>query len=257
MRIIAQLASLLLMLGGTGAAEGQQLVSALSKHTVQITSSFVGDSLTYFGSIEPGPEGTSVDAQGPLDIVIVVSGPVTPLVTISRMTNAFGIWLNTEHESFRDLPAYFRVFSNRPLNEITDRATLAAAGISPATRIGDAAAEGGRVTASLMQDELIRFMEQRQRFDVIEDGVTFYSPALYAARLDLPPDVPSGEFSLHTYLFRHGQIIDTRPDNFVVQTKGLENFLRDAAHLQPLAYGLACVVLALFTGWLGGVLFKR
>ena len=46
-------------------------------------------------------------------------------------------------------------------------------------------------------------------------------------------------------------------DGWAVQSIGFERFLALSAVQQPLLYGLVCVVLALFTGWLGGVLFKR
>ena len=38
---------------------------------------------------------------------------------------------------------------------------------------------------------------------------------------------------------------------------GFERFLALSAVQQPALYGLICVILALFTGWLGGVIFKR
>ena len=38
---------------------------------------------------------------------------------------------------------------------------------------------------------------------------------------------------------------------------GFENFVFVASRQQPLLYGLVCVVLALGTGWLAGVVFRR
>jgi hypothetical protein len=38
---------------------------------------------------------------------------------------------------------------------------------------------------------------------------------------------------------------------------GFERFLYNAAVGQPFLYGLVCVILAIFTGWLGGVVFRR
>ena len=38
---------------------------------------------------------------------------------------------------------------------------------------------------------------------------------------------------------------------------GFSERIASAAVGYPLYYGLACVVLALFTGWLGGVVFRR
>ena len=37
----------------------------------------------------------------------------------------------------------------------------------------------------------------------------------------------------------------------------VERFLELAATQQPALYGIACVLLAIGTGWLGGVVFRR
>jgi hypothetical protein len=42
-----------------------------------------------------------------------------------------------------------------------------------------------------------------------------------------------------------------------VRKSGFENFVFVASRQQPLLYGIVCVLLALGTGWLAGVVFKR
>jgi hypothetical protein len=42
-----------------------------------------------------------------------------------------------------------------------------------------------------------------------------------------------------------------------VRTQGFERFVADTARMNPAFYGFATILLALLTGWLGGVLFKR
>ncbi|MDP3315795.1 MAG: TIGR02186 family protein, partial [Devosia sp.] len=61
----------------------------------------------------------------------------------------------------------------------------------------------------------------------------------------------------HTYLFKDGEIIARKTNGFSVRKIGFESFLGLASRQQPLLYGLVCVVLAVFTGWLGGVVFRR
>ena len=56
---------------------------------------------------------------------------------------------------------------------------------------------------------------------------------------------------------RGGEVVAERSDAFVVRKIGFERFLGLAATQQPLLYGIAAVILALFTGWLGGVVFRR
>ncbi|HEV7283598.1 MAG TPA: TIGR02186 family protein [Kaistia sp.] len=42
-----------------------------------------------------------------------------------------------------------------------------------------------------------------------------------------------------------------------ISKMGFEQFTFDLAHNQGLIYGLICVILAVFTGWLAGVIFRR
>ena len=46
-------------------------------------------------------------------------------------------------------------------------------------------------------------------------------------------------------------------DRIAATKTGVEQYIYSAATSQALAYGLACVFLALFTGWLAGVIFRR
>ena len=105
--------------------------------------------------------------------------------------------------------------------------------------------------------ELVRLMTQKGHFAVNTQGVAFRSDTLYSAQLTLRSDVPPGPYLAHTYLFKDGVLVAERSDGFSVRKTGFERFLGLAAVQQPLLYGLACVILALFTGWLGGVVFKR
>jgi hypothetical protein len=60
-----------------------------------------------------------------------------------------------------------------------------------------------------------------------------------------------------TYVFQNGEIVARKSEGFAVRKMGFERFMALAAVQQPLAYGIICVILALFTGWLGGIIFKR
>jgi len=42
-----------------------------------------------------------------------------------------------------------------------------------------------------------------------------------------------------------------------VERTGSAAWIADVARGQPVLYGLACIVLAAFAGWLGSVLFRR
>ena len=100
-------------------------------------------------------------------------------------------------------------------------------------------------------------MTEEGHFAVVEDGVRFLSDTAYVAQLTLPSDVANGPFLAHTLVLKDKQLVAERTEGFSVRKTGFENFVFVASRQQPLLYGLVCVALALGTGWLAGVVFKR
>ncbi|RUT34509.1 hypothetical protein EMQ25_00660 [Arsenicitalea aurantiaca] len=252
MRIFCALILLIALVVPAGA---QRLVSTLSNQTVAISSSFDGETLTMFGNVEPAEETPLAAPQGPYEVVILVTGPLTDRVA-RRKTRQFGIWINTEQVLFERFPSYFHVLASRPLAEITTPATLAAEGILPEVQ-AERAARTDWWSATIYARELVRLMTERRYFGVEEPGVRFLSTTAYSAQLTLPHDVPNGAFLATTLVFSDGEIVARRAERFNVRKVGFERFLGNAAVQYPLFYGVFCVFLALFTGWLGGVVFKR
>jgi uncharacterized protein (TIGR02186 family) len=241
------------LLAAAGAARAEGLVSTVSNPNIAITSSFDGETLSLFGNVEPD-EG-QVGVNGPFDIVIVVIGPSVNRVARLK-TNNFGLWMNTEQVEFNPFPTYYHVLASNPLDKVTDRATLERERILPdaQTRL---AAQSDTPQAERFGAELVRLMTEKGLFGINEQGVKFLSPTAYVAQLTLPGDISNGLFITQTYLFRDGQLLAKRGDSFAVNKTGFERFVFTSAHEQPLAYGLVCVVLAIGTGWLGGVVFRR
>ena len=250
-RLLLALALLLLALP----AQAERLVSQVSNDTVEITSSFDGERLSFFGSIVPDAGSDQKFVTGPFHVVIVVLGPTQNRVARQK-TNVLGVWLNTDQVEFRNFPSYFHVLSSGRLADITDVTTLTTNLILPeAHTLG--AAEGDWWKAAVFGRELVRLMREDGLFGVQENAVNFLTDNFYTARLTLPSNAPPGPYIALTYVFRDGEIIARKSEGFAVRKIGFERFLALSAVQQPLLYGLVCVILALFTGWLGGVLFKR
>lgn len=247
------LALLALWFAGTGLARAEDLVSAVSSPSIAITSSFDGETLSLFGNVEPDPGKTGV--KGPFDVVIVITGPSVDRVARLK-TNVAGLWMNTEQVEFNPFPTYFQVLASNPLQKIASQDTLDAERILP-----EAQARVSAVPQSLhverFGDELVKLMTQRGLFGINDEAVKFLSPTAYVAQLTLPADISNGLFIAQTYLFRDGQVIATRGDSFSVNKTGFERFLYTSSREYPFLYGLTCVVLAIGTGWLGGVIFRR
>lgn len=249
------LAALVVLAGSALPAEAQRLISALSEQEISIDSTFAGESLTLFGNVEPdiGAAGNSV--EGPFDIIITVQGPTSERM-VWRKNRVFGVWLNTQGISFPNVPSLYHVLTTRPLFDT----------ISPEVQeefqigLGPQAIPAPDADPDLkgaFTQELIRLMTESRRFGQNDRFVTFLSPTFYTAQLVLPADVPNGTYLTKTFLVKDGEILDERADRFFVRTTGIERLLSNSARDYPLLYGIACVLLALFTGWIGAVAFRR
>lgn len=254
MRALAAFASLLALLLPVS-AQAERLVSQLSTDRIEITSSYDGERITFFGSIEPDAGAEQPFVTGTFNAVIVVTGPLTDRVARQK-TRQFGVWLNTDQVVFENFPSFFHVLASDELLDITDATTLAVENILPEAQ-ADVQDEAGWWKSSVFGRELVRLMTEKGFFGLDENAVQFLSNTFYTARLTLPSDAPPGPYLATTYIFKNGEIVAQRAEGFAVRKTGFERFLAISATQQPFAYGVVCVILALFTGWLGGVIFKR
>lgn len=234
-------------------AHAEKLASTVSTPTVQITSSFDGAVLSLFGTIEPDDPGTAL--SGPYNVVIVVTGPLQDRVARLK-TNSFGIWTNTDQVVFHQFPSFYSVLSSGRLDTVADPSVLDAERILPSDQ-ARAASQTQGIKGEMFGAELIRLMTADGHFAVNENAVRFLSPTAYTAQLTLPSDVANGAFLAHTFVLKDKQLVAERSEGFSVNKTGFENFVFVASRQLPLVYGLVCVVLALGTGWLAGVVFRR
>lgn len=237
-----------------GSALAQSVVTATSDPVVRIHSTFAGQTITIFGNIEPDPGGTL--PPGPYDVVVVVRGPAADRVVRQSARHGSGIIINGDYALYRGLPSFYRVLSSRPPDTFIPATTAEPPVLSPLalalSRLEDTSGDGDALSV-----ELVRLMEEASLFGTLERGVHFLSPTLFSARVALPANVPNGSYLAQTFVFSGGEVVAARAQRLSVRTEGFERFIAQSARDWPLLYGLATVLLALATGWLGGVLFRR
>lgn len=253
LRLIVLLAALAFT--GLVPAQGQRLAGALTERQIAVNSDFSGQTLTLFGNVEPltGEAGTAV--EGPFQVVVVVTGPAQDRVARLK-ANRFFMWQNTESVTFRNFPSFKWVLASARLDEIASKDVLKANHILLGS-FDDHVMASGNGNVDEFRAALVRLMSEKGLFGTNELGVVFQSSTLYSARITLPGDVPNGNFLAETYLFKNGEVIARKAEGFSVGKAGFERLIGDAARNDPLLYGLTCVCLAVFTGWLGGVIFRR
>lgn len=259
MRLLAALFPLLLLLAAPAQAEPQdfpeKLDIGISTDEIAITSDFRGADLTIFGAIDGF--NANLLAQGKYNIVVALEGPKESS-TVRKKERIFGIWINTKSMTFELVPESYSLSSTRDIDTIAPPEQMNNMGIgvnhmplTPVGYIGD----GSRVGE--FRDAFRRLREATGVYQRDPGGVQFISSSLFKASVRLPADVPNGVHVVRAYLFRDGTFVAAKALPLRVVKTGLEQAITQAAHEKPFLYGIVAVLLALITGWVASIVFRR
>ena len=245
MRLLALFAVLVLAAGGRAVA-APPLVADLSSSHINITTGFTGTQLLLFGATE-----------GVGDIVVVVRGPKRQEV-VRRKERIAGIWVNYGAAELDNVPGYYAVASTRPLEVIAPPAVLDRYGIGT-TNLGFRPVEGSEANGRVepFVDAAIRIRSNEALYREHAGGVLFLGSSLFRASFEMPANVPDGRYTARVYLFGDGNVLQAQTSTLFVTKIGFERLVYDFAHDQPLAYGLAAVLVACLAGWAASAVFRR
>jgi len=227
------------------------LVPAVSQEEVQVRQGFTGTELLLYGAILD-PRGQRGGAE--YDIVVVLKGPTEP-ITIREKDRIAGVWMNAQSSDFRSAPSFFAVAASRPVEEIVDERTAAIyelgtefIQLSPTGQIDPE--EQARFAAGLV--------DLRHRLGLYNEdmsGVTINEQVLYQARIQLPSNVITGEYTAETFAISDGRVIASAIAEVEVRKVGFERLVEVFSQRFALLYGLLAVGLSVSMGWIAGRLF--
>ncbi len=229
------------------AAPSENLVAGLSQDAVQITSSYNGAEIVVFGAVER-PQSSQPD------IVVAVRGPAAD-IRVRRKERVAGIWINTNRVVLKQMPSYYFAAGTRPLEQIARADVLrdyglGLDGVRPASTMG-------RHDPTPFRQAMVAEEERRGLYRQVDGGVTFLSGTLFRVRVPVPAAAPRGRYDVKVYLLREGRVIAVEPATLDIEQIGIERRLFAFARRDPLAYGLAAVVMAVSLGWLSALAFRR
>ena len=227
----------------------------LSTDRVSITADFSGADLTIFGAIDNA--NPQISRQGRYDVIVVLEGPARPVV-VRRKDRILGVWINAESETFVNVPSSYSVATTRAPQDITDtknyrQLSLGADNIymEPLDR-KDNPATIREVTKALRERKKATGLSVER-----VGGVQFLSQNLFRASLTLAPNIPVGTHKARAFLFRNGLFIRETSAQLAIVKSGFEQSIFRTANNYGLLYGLFAVFLAMITGWLGRIIFRR
>lgn len=233
----------------------EKLEIGISTDEIAISSDFRGADLTIFGAIE----GYDPDllAQGKYDVVVALEGPKDD-ATVRKKERIFGIWVNRRSMTFELVPESYSLSSTRDVEVIAPAAELNSVGVglehirlTPTGYFGD----GSNLTE--FRDAFKRLKEGGGYYQRDPGGVQFISASLFKATVKLPASVPNGTHVVRAHLFRAGVFVGEKALPLRVMKTGLEQTISNAAYDNSFAYGLFCVLLAVLTGWLASIAFRK
>ena len=238
-------------------AAAERLVTSISRHQVLVTSSFTGTQIVLFGTIEP--DSPTARLRPPYDLVVTILGPRETVVT-RRKERVFGIWANVASRTFVNVPTYLGILANRPMAQITNVETLRRLQIGLdyvllPQQIGPDIADV--VRDDPLRVNFIRLKKEHALFLEQTNGVTFLTPTVFRAEIPLPAQAPFGNYDVNVKLFAGGNMLIQANSAFEVVKVGFEQFVATAARDYGIFYGIACVMMAMFTGWFASVVFRK
>jgi len=228
----------------------------LSTETISVGANFAGARLVVFGALDNADQ--RLLRQGRYDIAVVLEGPRRDMV-VREKGRVFGIWVNQRAERFQGVPQSYSVAATRPLRDIAPGATLRQFGIGvESLALSPQRPPTGRLDERTDFAGALRRLRTQSGLYTAELGtVEFVSPTLFRANLALPADLPVGRHLARAFLFREGVFLRERDEEVWVVKTGIESRISLFAAQSGVLYGLLAVLVAVLTGWLGRLAFKR
>lgn len=253
--------SLCVTCGSTVAARAQEPVPeniqiGLSTDRVAITADFTGADLTIFGAIENADP--LINRQGRYDVIVVLEGPARPVV-VRRKDRVLGMWINMQSETFENVPVSYSLATTRAMRDITQPKNYQQMSLG-ADNLHIRISEDTESSPVTIEEFTAALRERKKAVGLYSErigGVQFLSANLFRATLSLAPNVPVGTHRARAFLFRSGVFVKETSAQLAIYKSGFEQTIFRFANNHAFWFGIFAVALAMLTGWLGRIIFRK
>jgi len=237
------------------ASRPESIEIGLSTDRIAITSDFAGADLTIFGAVDNADP--LLQRHGRYDVIVVLEGPARPVV-VWRKSRVLGVWINRDSKTFLNVPVSYSIATTRMMQDIASAETYRQMSLGPNylyLQPADPSQGAARI------EEFSAALRDRKKATGLYSerigGVQFLSQTLFRATVRLAPDVPVGTHRARAFLFRNGVFIKETSAQLAILKSGFEQSVHQAAQQHSTYYGAFAVLLAMLTGWLGRVVFRK
>lgn len=227
---------LLCMLIALPAQAETNVVADLSEDFVGVKEGFNGARLTVFGVL-----------KSRADVAIVLEGP--PETSSVRMKQRnYGLWMNGEPRVIAPMPSFYAVLSSRPISKIVNEKIAQRYALSPEFLPFGKTPHGGGLVAAKKAQKLYQFDPK---------GVKIMGNKLFRADIQLPANVPIGNFKAHIYEFSNNELLASRTETLKVAQVGINDRISTMAHEKPGLYAVLCLILSVTIGGTVAYMLRR
>lgn len=259
-KIVRQFYALIAIFVLPFSANAQELVTGLSHESIYITSDFTGTDLFVFGTINNLQEHAKASEDRPTmghyDIVVVIEGPIHKR-TVRKKDRTLGIWINRDSIGFDQIPDSYLMMTSKLHDEKALNYTLKNNRIGIENISFEASVINTFTTSPRDFREAVIRLKREDGLYWQGEGVSFLADNLFRARFRIPALIPVGTHKVHSHLFENNKLVSKSSHTVEITKTGFEQLMFDFSRDFGYLYGIMCVVLAIMTGWLSGLIFRR
>lgn len=228
-------------------AAAQPILADLSSHVIAISTDFTGTEVVLFGALEE-----------PGNVAVVVRGP-SERVVVRQKDRIAGIWVNRTNIAFDNVPSYYGVATNGPIETFADERLLERQEIGlNHLRMAPVDAEGlAETQITAFREALVRAKQREGVFPAEAGQVVFLGDRLFRTTISFPANVPTGQYQIRVFLIRDGHMVHATTTPLIISKIGVGALIFVFAQRYAAIYGLAAILIAVAAGWLASLVFRR
>ncbi len=228
----------------------------LDNHHIAVTTGFIGSDVILFGAVS--------DVGS---LVIKVTGPPQKAV-IRKKERILGVWANTQQAHFEALPSFY-FYAAAKIPTLLPSAQLHSDLTANSLRrekvnVQDLAVHFSDFSKDLTKQQqfeykqaLISLKQQQYLYPEIQGDITFIGQELFRLAVHFPASVPIGTYKLEVLHIQDGLTIKAKTTPLIVSKEGISADIAYFAHKHSLLYGIMAISIAILSGWLGAIIFKK
>ena len=227
---------------------GEEAYFDLSDKEIQIQTDFNGKEVIIFGLTDPE-----------LDTILTIKGPNKD-TQVSKKERFFGFWFNTKKIIYKDLPTIFFIASSSPIKEILTNETI----IKKSLYFDEMTINlitkrnfnfNKKNKPEIWSKNLIQLKKTSNLYK--EYDLKIVDSKLFQTKVFFPSNTIPGSYDVNIFHIQNKVIVSEKNKKIVIKKAGIGNKIFQFAHEHPAAYGIICIVFAIFAGLISATVFRR